>query len=122
MCLQDLQIQRAILTTVVSVTGTAGNSNKILESDDSRVGFTIAGPSSGSVGLRVGSDNIQSTIGHYLSTNTEPSRVWNIWKDGPLVTDEFWLNFSANATVIVLIYTLPMDSSQLTKLANQGKF
>lgn len=122
MCLQDIQLARALTvkSTEISVAGAV--TQKIADADQSRVGFVILGPTANSLVIRAGGGGGQSTIGFYAPSSSAETRAITILSHGPIVQLELHGSF-ANALICTLIeYFLPMDRDQLQRLANQGKF
>lgn len=122
MCLQDVQIQRAVLLTQDNYSFGVATAVDVLQKDESRIGYMITGPSSGTADVRIGGTTIGFNVVRMAATMPENSRLFTLFDYGPIVTLPVRIVTSGASDFAVFSWTLPMDRDQLQRLANQGKF
>lgn len=122
MCLQDVQLARAVRFTEYTVTNAAPGQVQVLGKDESRVGLFLLGPSAGTVTAYLGGTGAEFIATSFTATGGHNVRSITLLDDGYIVTEPLWIETSLAATMTVVEYTLPFDPSQLATLAANGRW
>lgn len=122
MCLQDLQLARGVLVESRELTAAAIETGALLPQNPQRVGFVVTGPSTGTLDLFLGEQNARRIVVTLSPSTGSLQRHISILDLGEVITEPWFYATSAAMDWTVWEYSLPVDPSNLVKLATKARW
>lgn len=110
MCVQDLNLAQACRQTVYEITSSGSGEALRLETDKSRVGFVVLGPSAGTIEVTNYGGGSSAESGTISQTDTINQRQYSLTTIGKVIQNVQTFSTSTAASFKVVVYQLPLDA------------